>query len=370
MDTRLEEQENKIGPDLVILRGSDRSAPAFEIDGADADELQSQTCFSQCVALLETEWNSRTDPLQSASSSVKSLFSDDDKEVRKTCQRISKYVAEVEYRQHLRFCFLVFVYRTTARFLIFDRDEGIKSDSFDYVENPRLLLTFFYRLAMADDEGRGRDPTVTTPQAGSVAKLRESLKVLDSAVPPFCKTIRDQIRDCLDPDIGLQDSNWQLKEMLLFDDLSASTSDPGSNTVPEFRFLVAKPQTPAPSLFGRATKGYIAFDIATGRFVFLKDSWRSENQTPEYQTHKGLQDASVPYIATLLHGGDLRSELNGEKQKTRTSVVLVKRPRIHTRLVSKEIGEPLSKARKSKDLTAGLGKAVIGNRLSCFAFFR
>ena len=131
-----------------------------------------------------------------------------------------------------------------------------------------------------------------------------------------------------------------------------------------------RPQTPAPSLFGRATKGYIAFDIATGRFVFLKDSWRSENQTPEYQTHKRLQDASVHYIATLLHGGDLRSGLNGEKQKTRTSVVLVKRPRIHTRLVSKEIGEPLSKARKSKDLTAGLGKAVIGNQLSCFAFFR
>ncbi|OJT02866.1 hypothetical protein TRAPUB_6591 [Trametes pubescens] len=38
-------------------------------------------------------------------------------------------------------------------------------------------------------------------------------------------------------------------------------------------FLVAKPLFEAPSMFGRATRGYVAIDVRTGRFVFLKDSW-------------------------------------------------------------------------------------------------
>lgn len=39
-------------------------------------------------------------------------------------------------------------------------------------------------------------------------------------------------------------------------------------------FLVAKPLFEASSMFGRATRGYVAIDARTRRFVFLKDSWR------------------------------------------------------------------------------------------------
>ena len=308
------------------------------------------------------EWNSDTDPLESDSVSVKPLFTNTDRESREILRRIEEYVVQVEYRQHLRFFFLVFVYRTTARFLIFDRDGGIKSLPFDYVENPSLFLTFFYRLAMANDVGRGRDPTVTTPSEDDVANLEESLKALGTS--QFSPAVRDQIKDCLDPAFRLQHPIWQLKQVSLLDDcLESSGPDPRGRE--NYCFLIAKPQTPAPSLFERATKGYIAFNTATREFVFLKDSWRSEKQTPEYDTHRRLQNAGVPHIATLLCGGDVRTKWMDEKQITRTSVFFHRRSRIHTRLVCKEIGEPLRKFRNSMHLISAVLRSMIGN-LSIF----
>ncbi|KAI0665721.1 hypothetical protein C8Q78DRAFT_940846, partial [Trametes maxima] len=39
-------------------------------------------------------------------------------------------------------------------------------------------------------------------------------------------------------------------------------------------FLIGKPIFFSTSMFGRGTCGYIALDVKTRRFVFLKDSWR------------------------------------------------------------------------------------------------
>ncbi|KAI0628832.1 hypothetical protein C8Q77DRAFT_1161860 [Trametes polyzona] len=39
-------------------------------------------------------------------------------------------------------------------------------------------------------------------------------------------------------------------------------------------FLVGKPVFFSVTMFGRATRGYIALDVKSGRFMFLKDSWR------------------------------------------------------------------------------------------------
>ena len=360
--------------DAPILRSADQAVLAFDDDNdddensfddddvADESNFKYDVALSRCVALLSMEWDSDTDPLESGSVSVKPSLTNTDREAREILRRIEEYVVQVEYRQHLRFFFLVFVYRTTARFLIFDRDGGIKSPSFDYVENPSLFLTFFYRLAMANDEGRGRDPTVTTPNEDDVANLEESLEALRTS--QFSTAVRDQIKDCLDPSFRLQHPIWQLKQVSLLDD-SLAYVGPDLTEGEKYRFLIAKPQTPAPSLFERATKGYIAFNTDTREFVFLKDSWRSEKQTPEYDTHRRLQNAGVPHIATLLCGGDVRIKLVDEKQITRTSVFLHRRSRIHTRLVCKEIGEPLRKFRNSLHLVTAVLRSMIGN-LSVF----
>ncbi|KAH9849441.1 hypothetical protein C2E23DRAFT_737236 [Lenzites betulinus] len=81
-------------------------------------------------------------------------------------------------------------------------------------------------------------------------------------------------------------------------------------------FLVGKPVFFSSSMFGRATRGYVAVDARTRRFVFLKDSWRPfyEGVEPEgtyLAMFENVEDMIVP--ALLCHG-------DVEKQQAYTAI--------------------------------------------------
>lgn len=124
---------------------------------------------------------------------------------------------------------------------------------------------------------------------------------------------------------------------------------------------------------GRATRGYVAYDIEEDRLCFLKDQWRTNARGchPELETYARLKKYNVTRVATAIAGGDV----DGGSQRT-VSQIFMKRyresqgiqvpaERIHTRIVLREIGRPLDQYANSIDLIRIAGHALYGTRILC-----
>lgn len=338
---------------------------------ADADNLVINgdtgcTSFSTCITGIELKMNSRPDPWSRDLKPGRSTFSMEQQACKDRAQ-ICQKIMEIESRQHRRFTFIVFILNNTARFLAFDRVATIASTSFDYMNNPKPLQAFFYRLAISDRYARGYDPTVSIPRPDDIHKLRTAISNLPES--DYSDVVKGIISDSLDPQYRLTDLVWPLSEVTIFDQSDVAHFE--TNTKAQtYRFLVGKPVTPAPSLFGRATKGFVAFDPSHTRFVFLKDSWRSESSRPEWETYRMLAAANVKHIPTLVCGGDVRvgPELVTAEQRTRTQDLIrgrTSKGKIHTRLVILEIGQPLGTFLRTWDLVAAIVCALGGSSMLC-----
>ncbi|KAK7687780.1 hypothetical protein QCA50_008999 [Cerrena zonata] len=345
MDTSVlpELSTDKCCPDNSIYRKSDVDALSVEDDLGLAVARNS---FSKCISGIKLKVNSRTDPWGTTLVSDDISFCNDVK-ARDDRAHNCQYFMEVEGRQHRRFATMVFILNRTARFLLFDRIAGVTSVSFDYVDDPAPMQKFFYRLALSDDYGRGYDPTVTTPRPEDIDKLRRALAELPKS--NYIEKTRKMIRNRLDPDKRLRDPVWPLYEVAVCDQ---SVDDPFDPPV-TYRYIIGKPETSTPSLFGRATKGFMAFDPLHDRFVFLKDSWRPDSSRPEWETYRRLKKADVPNIPTLVCGSDVRSSPGTVAQTTLTHHLFKSKgfqAKVHTRLVILEIGLPLSEFDSTLDL--------------------
>ncbi|TFK84675.1 hypothetical protein K466DRAFT_665016 [Polyporus arcularius HHB13444] len=93
-----------------------------------------------------------------------------------------------------------------------------------------------------------------------------------------------------------------------------------SITVGGRRFLVGKPVFEANGMISRGTRGYIALDWETQRFVFLKDAWRPfyDGVEKEGDVLSKLNKEGVTNVPTLIVHGDV-CERDGTEQETETS---------------------------------------------------
>lgn len=143
-------------------------------------------------------------------------------------------------------------------------------------------------------------------------------------------------------------------------------------------YLVGKPSTYCCSLTGRATKGYVAFDITRERLVFLKDAWRANSDQihPELDTYILLNGKKVCYVPTALGGGDVSAytwedKSWGPPQSTLTQSFLndplSPLEHVHCRLILKELGRPLESYTDSAELMLVFGNAVDGKLFHTFS---
>ncbi|CAL1700360.1 unnamed protein product [Somion occarium] len=250
--------------------------------------------------------------------------------------QVAEYIIEVLSRQHRRFTFAFYIYRNFARFLVVDRVAAVMTPPFDYVKDPKTFLKFFYRLARADAPAQGYDPTVALASPASITMLKEHMARDHGSIETL---IHDAMNDAI---LYGTSSIWPFYTVEVHDNESDEKS----------YFLIGKPQTPCPSMFGRATKGFIAFDLAQHNFVWLKDSWRlaSEHYHPEWEVYRKLHEKNVENIATMRCGGDV----HGPKLQctlTQESITDCRlKSRIHCRLVLNEVGRPLKTHQTSCDL--------------------
>lgn len=116
------------------------------------------------------------------------------------------------------------------------------------------------------------------------------------------------------------------------------------------------------SPLGRCTRGYPAFDLEAKRLVWLKDQWRCiARPHTELDAYVRLHKHEVPNIATPVAGGDIGSHRTlSQGYMTHLSDEWRPSPRIHTRLVTKEVGKLLETYKDSVDLLQICLEAFLG----------
>ncbi|KAI1791904.1 hypothetical protein LXA43DRAFT_1009763 [Ganoderma leucocontextum] len=277
--------------------------------------------------------------------------------------QLGDYMHNLSTHQHRLFSYGFYVQWRWARLLYFDRTGALISEPFDWTETSSPLHDFVWKLAHMTREQLGYDPTA---QEASYDEIKQVIKkATDSSLP---KDLQPYVKDAFLSKAKAKKRKGSAEDALECDPdeapiyrLTVTSSDPspdeafpdsklnpppvGGQRTSERTFLVGRPHFVADSLIGRCTRGYIAFDLVTEQFCFLKDSWRPlvpGRTRPEHLVYERLHSCGVVRIATLVCGGDVGGPL---QQPTVTHDCFPERkrpvPRVHYRIVIKEIGLPL-----------------------------
>lgn len=254
-------------------------------------------------------------------------------------------------RQHRYFSFTVVLVGRWARLMRWDRAGAILSERFDYVAHPELLAEFLWRFAHLDDERRGMDTTVK-PSSKTEAKL------FTNAVQEFLADMEAASKDG-GPVRRLPDAERTLDSTGTYPIWTAHVTD--AVTRRSTQLVINRPFAGRPSVFGRSTRAYIAYDLQERRLVFMKDSWRVDHPKilVESKTYRTLRRHAVPHIPNVLYAGDVRlpngrpqvsstQDLNDDEFEWRTSATS-DLEYIHHRIVQ-DIAFPLTSAVDAREL--------------------
>ena len=132
---------------------------------------------------------------------------------------------------------------------------------------------------------------------------------------------------------------------------TADTATPSSSK-PVSAYFVGIPRSSHHSIFGRATKGYIAFSpTPTPRAVFLKEIWKTDSHKVhrELDMYSKLHSAGVAFIPTVIGGG--AASIAGERILTQSQKALGNTERLELNyLVLREIAVPLKEYKDELEL--------------------
>ncbi|KAI1786104.1 hypothetical protein LXA43DRAFT_1099549 [Ganoderma leucocontextum] len=232
--------------------------------------------------------------------------------------QITTYNELLQVIQHREAVFMLLILGRRFRILRWDRAGVIVTKSIDYYEDPGPLCDFLWRISHLPDTALGFDPSATRlssedPEWSDMNRraiplesdVNSAPRVLNPGelqlqVPGREQTyiVFDYVRKQFAQSIA--DSRWPRFKLRVFV-RPTETRD----------FLVGKPVFSAPGAVGRGTRGYVAVDCETGRFVWLKDSWRAAYEGVEQE---GLilqrldADPQIKDVPTLVCHGDVLAQ--------------------------------------------------------------
>ncbi len=204
------------------------------------------------------------------------------------------------------------------------------SCAFDLSTEGKYFIKFLYRFYALTDSSRGMDETVI-PATDEETSLAEPL--LRPWIDRKCHPTFVKIRV---PD-GCSE-----------------------------REVIAGPAIAKPKgVPGRATLGLPVYDMTTGNLGFLKDTWRDASLPHELKMLKTLNDAGVRNVPTLVCGGVIPGQtttshkyINEDWNLGAYSPVFCIRE--HQRILTEEVGRPLSHFKSSKQLMRIVHEAFLG----------
>jgi hypothetical protein len=271
----------------------------------------------------------------------------------KTCGQLIAYATAVHRSQFRVFSFSIAIFGETVRLLRWDRSGVVYTESFKWADGD--LFEFLWRFNYLSSVDRGHDATVSS--AGddeaevALPKLREYRKF---------ENLKKE----------------HLHRILVWDDCSPHEGPR--------RYITPSAKWATDALIGRATFGYIAYDVESGSLVYLKDFWRVDH--PEIQkegdVYRELYEAQVPNIAEMDRAGDVPLILSGSPfqvslpavQRTKTQDYVSRpgsrhswcpghprvEPYVHYRLVLKTVGMPLNQFKSTRQLCEVIRDAIVG----------
>ncbi|EJF58674.1 hypothetical protein DICSQDRAFT_172686 [Dichomitus squalens LYAD-421 SS1] len=222
--------------------------------------------------------------------------------------------------------FTLVVLGTRVRFVRWDRSGTVVTRAFDYVQNWEVFCEILWRIGNCTMTQLGFDPSATRLYPGQAeydlmdaaadnveGDIDETERVLSGPELPngHFKYVREMFKKSLV-------DGWP-RYMLevpapVEAATTATTATPArhSDSYPKVdrpvrKFLVCKPEFRAKGMAGRGTRGYVALDCTTKRFVWLKDAWRANYKKVDQEGVMlgSLNSAEVPFVPTLLCHGDI-----------------------------------------------------------------
>ncbi|KAI0765468.1 hypothetical protein C8Q74DRAFT_1169001, partial [Fomes fomentarius] len=222
--------------------------------------------------------------------------------------QIMSYAKHVFRYQHRTALFFLFVNGNTFRMMRWDRSGVIVSEAEDYLRDlrkTRVLLELLYSFSKMSEEDQGLDTTaeLLLPNSCGWRRMdalahahRSDLESTDREVPPddpqHATPVFTEVRTFFRDSISTDFPRYVLK-------------------VGNRRFLVGKPIFCASGMVSRGTRGYVALDWETQRFVFLKDAWRPyyKGLVQEGKTLQKLNEKEVPRVPTHVCDEDVPNQV-------------------------------------------------------------
>lgn len=284
---------------------------------------------------------------------------EDKRETERQRQQQMNRVSLIMSLQHRTHLFSISIVGHRARFLRWDRAGVVVSEAFDYFEDGFFLAEFLLRYEHSTPEQRGRDFTATeaTPQ--------EVRNFLDGATA-FLKThLAKEWEQELRKSIDSTTHTYKLRVPIGPTGLACI----GSYSYAEY--IVRRPFITSGELFGRETRGYLAWGCTEKKIVFLKDSWRpsAPSQISEADTYQNLGRSKTLHLPVVHSAGDV---LGGNFQPQYTQTGRFKdrelswpqpenpcETRCHHRVVQ-DWAMSLCMARNSKQVVQAIRNALVG----------
>ncbi|CAL1708621.1 unnamed protein product [Somion occarium] len=213
--------------------------------------------------------------------------------------QLLSYVTTMLSRQQRTFILSFSICGSYVRFFRWDRAGCVVTELINFHKNPEILAEFFWRYSHLTPAQRGFDTTAV------LATAREST-MLSKALNAYIRDSKPRDVSYLRPE---RDPTYPTYKIAV---------DFGEKT--PRKFIIRQPFWDAQSPCGRATRAYAAYDISEGKLVFLKDSWRVEDEEEpgircEAEIYEDLKECGVPFLPNVIHAGDVK--VGGEIQKTR-----------------------------------------------------
>lgn len=256
------------------------------------------------------------------------------------------YFKEQAVRQHRTFIFQIFIFGAFVRLLRWDRSGAVVTKKFNYKEQPQLLAEFLWRYGrLPGPSERGWDPSFTLAGPHDTDLFRTEMeKILRGEEPTMtspgaAKTVIKAMKAA------------NAKETLEGDYPTYTVHlTPSANWDFETTLIIRRPVYTPLSPFGRATRGYLAYDIDNREFRFFKDVWRidhhyiepnpaddiSEEDEPirqyrsedEFYTFINGLDIPKTGLPKVYYAGDVKNN-DGSVQKTRTNELPLDDPEVN-----------------------------------------
>ena len=296
--------------------------------------------------------------------------------------QLFNFVARICAHQHRTHLYAIYVYRDKARIIYVDCGGCYVSTAFTYgTRGHDTLHRFLWRLARMTHRQQGYDTTVRPASAEEIQSLVDY--VSRARITPYVKNCVKRALSWNEGETAPQPSLWPLYVVM-------------HGTL---QLLIGKPERWNLRVFGRCTRGYVAFilnwqnvtlcdpdadgpvllgELDTDRLAFLKDSWRSDqiDITPEHEVYRylyGLRKAALAkdpenpppgayHILNCFYGGDVEGMEHDSlsRQTTTAHEAQDNGRRVHYRILLSPVCRPLSDFTNFKELATLLSQALLG----------